>query len=406
MSPLVRDFAKFFDSYNHQITSKSNVAWYVGDAFQQLLASQVQYGVIASEPSNPWVTGVERLYSKEFLTLASQHLRPGGVYAQWFHEYDLSVGTIGMVINTFASVFPEVRIFKTTLGDIAVLGMTDPNWSPRFSQAEIKWMNEPVRKDLDRLQVSNIETLLNLEIPIPTEFFARYGEHTLDFPKLAYQAGYEFFLSLNTDLKKVAESAILKGWTRQNASHTLASLWVRRHPTAATLERFANAECKRPLILGGGLSQSPQCQQYLVRLAVLRGEKLSSSMSPLQQNVVEVLRDGSTRTPSVTTAANAAQALKFLSALDSPPLPANKEAILQLAKPCLTSFTSADLTCRLQMIKNLAAIGDLKAASVWYDDLQPYFTMISNLDLQEVKQTIFEASKARGMTQNRSRESF
>ena len=50
--------------------------------------------MIASEPSNPWVTGVEMLFSREFLEAARDRLAPGGVYAQWFHTYETDTATV------------------------------------------------------------------------------------------------------------------------------------------------------------------------------------------------------------------------------------------------------------------------------------------------------------------------
>ena len=45
-----------------------------------LLRSPDRYDVITSEPSNPWVAGVEMLFSREFLALAKDRLAPGGVF--------------------------------------------------------------------------------------------------------------------------------------------------------------------------------------------------------------------------------------------------------------------------------------------------------------------------------------
>ena len=41
------------------------------DAYRALQRSTSLYDVIVSEPSNPWVTGVELLYSLEFLKAAA-----------------------------------------------------------------------------------------------------------------------------------------------------------------------------------------------------------------------------------------------------------------------------------------------------------------------------------------------
>src|SRR2546425_1632721 len=50
-----------------------------------------KYDLIVSEPSNPWVSGVAGLFSKEFYRLVGQHMAHGGVFAPWVpaHRVDL-----------------------------------------------------------------------------------------------------------------------------------------------------------------------------------------------------------------------------------------------------------------------------------------------------------------------------
>ena len=79
-----------------------------GDAYRTLLRSQGEFDLIVSEPSNPWVTGIEMLYSREFLEAARDRLTPGGVHAQWFHSYETDDETIALVLRTYQSVFEHV----------------------------------------------------------------------------------------------------------------------------------------------------------------------------------------------------------------------------------------------------------------------------------------------------------
>ncbi len=391
MSPLVGEFAPLFDPYNHGVTQNAKIHFQIGDAFQKLLADPAKYSVIASEPSNPWVTGVERLYSKEFLTLAAERLEPGGIYAQWFHEYDLSLPIVGMVINTFAAVFPEVHIFKTTQADLVLIGSKERDWPRRFAGLEQKWTTKAVREDLERMQVRTIEQLLTHEIPIPPEFFARYGEHTLEFPKLAYRAGFEFFLNVNTMLGQLSLTPALKSWVRRYAPRTLASLWLRRHPGAATLEQLTSAECGGLFSLSDLEKQTPQCQQYMVRLALVRQSDWTRKLDPVQTKVVDMMDGKLHSDPPLSAAPKAESALKLMSALDSPSLTANKEAILELAQPCLRSTTPEGLSCRLQLIRSLATIGEVNSAYVWYKDLMPYVNKLPPRNRRETLDVISEA---------------
>ena len=66
------------------------------------------------------------LYSREFLEAGRDRLRPGGVYAQWFHQYETSPEAMRLVLATFADVFEHVAVWYTQRADLLILGLTDP----------------------------------------------------------------------------------------------------------------------------------------------------------------------------------------------------------------------------------------------------------------------------------------
>ena len=59
--------APLFDAANLGASRSPKVSIAQGDAYRLLAQSGERYDVIVSEPSNPWVVGVEMLYSFEFL---------------------------------------------------------------------------------------------------------------------------------------------------------------------------------------------------------------------------------------------------------------------------------------------------------------------------------------------------
>ena len=52
-----------------------------------------RYDVIISEPSNPWIAGVNNLFTMEFYRRVQTHLEPDGVFCQWIQLYELSPRT-------------------------------------------------------------------------------------------------------------------------------------------------------------------------------------------------------------------------------------------------------------------------------------------------------------------------
>ena len=67
--------------------------------------------LIVSEPSNPWITGVSNLFTREFLEAARERLAPGGLFAQWFHYYNLDPADLKVEIQTFLAVFPHASLW-------------------------------------------------------------------------------------------------------------------------------------------------------------------------------------------------------------------------------------------------------------------------------------------------------
>ena len=107
----VLDAAPLFDHGNQNATRSPKVRLERGDAYRILLRSEGGFDVIASEPPNPWVAGVEMLYSREFLEAARDRLRPGGVYAQWIHLYEIDRESVDLVLRTYDEVFDRVAVW-------------------------------------------------------------------------------------------------------------------------------------------------------------------------------------------------------------------------------------------------------------------------------------------------------
>jgi spermidine synthase len=81
------------------------------DGRTHLLRAPNAYDVIVSEPSNPWITGVSNLFTREFYALALARLAPGGVFGQWFHYYRFEPEDVKIELRTFAAVFPQVSLW-------------------------------------------------------------------------------------------------------------------------------------------------------------------------------------------------------------------------------------------------------------------------------------------------------
>ncbi len=148
IEPATWQAARFFGDLSGGLASDPRFRIIFADGRNHLLRRPAGYDVIVSEPSNPWITGVSNLFTREFYLAARAALRPGGVFGQWFHYYDLEPADVKVELRTFLSVFDHASLWlvppaesedgSRNLGaDLLLVGSLEPralDW-PRLEQA-------------------------------------------------------------------------------------------------------------------------------------------------------------------------------------------------------------------------------------------------------------------------------
>ena len=196
ISPAVMEAAPLFDDGNLAASRSDKVGVLVSDAYRALLRSEGTFDVIVSEPSNPWVTGVEMLFSREFLTAARARLAPGGVFAQWFHSYETDDATLELVLRTYASVFERVAVWYTMGNDLLLLGFQSADAEIDLDRLARRAAMTDFRAGLVRSGVNGLPALLAHELlPLGAVPAPDPGEpvHTLLHPILSHHAARAFF---------------------------------------------------------------------------------------------------------------------------------------------------------------------------------------------------------------------
>ena len=189
--------APLFDIGNLNASKNPKIEISSGDAYRTLLRSEGQYDLIISEPSNPWVTGVEMLYSREFLEAARARLAPGGVYGQWFHFYESDVEVVSLVLRTYARVFPHVSVWFTLGPDLLLLGFDEPQRALDLTALQKRFLQPDFAAGFARAGIENFPQLLAHELLPLGALHAVELEgqiHTLRNPILSYRAARAFFL--------------------------------------------------------------------------------------------------------------------------------------------------------------------------------------------------------------------
>lgn len=195
--------APFFDFGNQTASLNPKVRIVREDAYRALVRSPEIFDIIASEPSNPWVTGVEMLFSREFLAAARAHLAPGGVYAQWFHLYETDEETVSMVLRTYKSVFDQAGVWFTIDNDLLLLGFANGDHVIDLDRLIARAEAPDAAASLRRAHIYGVPALLAHELlpvgvlhamPLPGDV------HTLFHPRLSHIAAQAFFRGRKADL--------------------------------------------------------------------------------------------------------------------------------------------------------------------------------------------------------------
>lgn len=206
ISPAVARASRLFDPWSGAPLSDPRVHLHVQDArsFLRTSPADARWDVIVSEPSNPWQPGSAKLFTEEYFQLLASRLAPGGVMSQWVQTYEVSDSVLGIVLGTYASVFPKARVFNSRGNDlvmVAALGELPVD----LARLESTLTQPAVAREMARLspdgQPLDMLSFLALEVMGATRFGSYFGSldrisvrHTDRFPVLQYEAPRAFFV--------------------------------------------------------------------------------------------------------------------------------------------------------------------------------------------------------------------
>lgn len=183
----------------HVMTNKKVIVTEI-DAFKYFTRNKKKFDIIVSEPSNPWVLGVENLFTLEFYEIISKKLNEGGVFGQWIHTYDMDLETIQMIMATLHRVFPYASLYQVGHKDILILASLKKLRSP----SKKRFQHPFIQKFYRAMGFKEIEDIQLTQILDPSYFrqIAKTSNlkiNTLTEPQLIYRANKAMFLSLKAD---------------------------------------------------------------------------------------------------------------------------------------------------------------------------------------------------------------
>ncbi|WP_258870850.1 MULTISPECIES: spermidine synthase [unclassified Wenzhouxiangella] len=103
---------------------RSNVI--IDDAKSYFAGQKKRYDLIISEPSNPWISGVGTLFSKEFYQFIPHYLSDDGIFLQWLQLYEIDDRLVSSVLNAMVPAFADINGYLSNNGDLLLVASQRP----------------------------------------------------------------------------------------------------------------------------------------------------------------------------------------------------------------------------------------------------------------------------------------
>ena len=143
---------------------------HIEDAKTWFAKQSGRYDIIISEPSNPWVSGVGGLFSREFYRYVVRHLEEDGLFVQWLHLYESNDQLVGSIIGALDGAFEDYVIYNSDNANVMVVatkrGPVPPLSMGPLEQpalgAELRWVGVEGRRDLEIRRIASKATVAPL----------------------------------------------------------------------------------------------------------------------------------------------------------------------------------------------------------------------------------------------------
>ena len=168
LEPAIIEASKFFQSVTHKPLEDKRLQVATADA-TNFLSDLKSYDVVVSQPADPWVSGTSDLFTHEFFSRVKDHLADNGLFCQWIQLYDITPEYLGILLNTFQSVFDETYAFhQKDSAEIILIGSKSPYQIDE--KLLVKRFNEKsLRKELLRIGIKHPQQIADLLILTPDE---------------------------------------------------------------------------------------------------------------------------------------------------------------------------------------------------------------------------------------------
>lgn len=265
--------ARGFAPHNSAAFADPRGAITIDDAKAYFSAGRRTYDLIISEPSNPWVSGVSGLFTREFYQRIRPHLNNGGLLVQWFQLYEIDAALLASVMKALGSEFPHYAVFAPSDHDLLIIASDHP--VPVSASARV--FDDP----------SMAAELRSIQMVTPGDFDARYlGSRIVLEPLFESYA-----IPANSDFRPVLDlRAARDRFTERSATDIVGLLGT----AVPALEMLVPSFVRRPSNpwLAGTHERSENTRLARYARDFLLGEEVqpSDAVSAQLQKDLEILR--------------------------------------------------------------------------------------------------------------------
>lgn len=145
--------ARAFSPRNDSVYRDPRSRIHIEDAKTFFSTHAKRYDIIASEPSNPWVSGVASLFTREFYARVKRHLAADGLFVQWMQLYEISPALVASVMKALSGEFSDYAIYAATDIDLIIVAKNGGTLPPLSSAA---FQHRRLAQELARIHVRSV----------------------------------------------------------------------------------------------------------------------------------------------------------------------------------------------------------------------------------------------------------
>lgn len=155
IEPAIHAGARLFGSRVARAYDDPRSQVHFDDARRFFASGQRRYDVIVAEPSNPWVSGVASLFTREFYAFLRGHLAEDGMLVQWLQTYEIDDALLATMLAALLQEFPDAEAYLAHNVDLIIVAYPGSRHGADYARLRHPDLN----RELKRVGLGNADEL-------------------------------------------------------------------------------------------------------------------------------------------------------------------------------------------------------------------------------------------------------